>query len=112
MLNMMHAMVGGMAEILGTEDIHSKYLSPYVDVSSDYPSTFITVGEHDFLMIECLAYAAKLKKQGVDTETILYRGLGHAYGDNVGVYPQSEDLAIEMGSFILKNSKKDSYFEQ
>lgn len=106
MLNIMHSMVGGMSEVLGTKEIHSKYLSPYVDVSPDYPSTFITVGEHDFLMIECLAYAAKLTKKGVDTETVLYRGLGHAYGDNVGVYPQSEDLAIEMGNFILKHSGK------
>ena len=44
----MHSMAGGMAEILGTQDIHSKYLSPYVDVNPDYPCTFITVGEHDF----------------------------------------------------------------
>lgn len=102
----MHSMVGGMSEVLGTKEINSKYLSPYVDVSPDYPSTFITVGEHDFLMIECLAYAAKLTNRGVDTETVLYRGLGHAYGDNVGVYPQSEDLAIEMGNFILKHSGK------
>ena len=60
MLNIMHSMVGGMSEVLGTKEIHSKYLSPYVDVSPDYPSTFITVGEHDFLMIECLAYAAEI----------------------------------------------------
>ncbi len=106
MFNIMHSMVENLSEILGTHEINSKYLSPYVDVSSDYPSTFITVGEHDFLMIECLAYAAKLTKKEVETETVLYRGLGHAYGDNVGVYPQSEDLAIEMGKFILKQSGK------
>ena len=71
----------------------------------ELPPTFITVGEHDFLKPECLAYASKLTKSGVQTETILYKGFGHAYGDNVGVYPQSEDCAIEMGKFILKYSK-------
>lgn len=55
--------------------------------------------------VESLAYAAKLTKAGVQTKTVLYKGFGHAYADNVGVYPQSEDCAIEVGKFILEFSK-------
>lgn len=69
------------------------------------PPTFIAVGQHDFLYIECLAYAKKLHDAGVDTKVVVYNGMGHAYGDNIGVYPQSEDCAIEMGKFIMKNCR-------
>lgn len=105
MLDMFSGLAGGLKEILGTDDIKNGYLTPYIRDPKGLPPTFITVGEHDFLKVECLAYAAKLVKAGVDTTTVLYKGLGHAYGDNIGVYPQSEDCAIEMGNFILKYSK-------
>lgn len=105
MLDMFSGLAGGLKEILGTDDIKNDYLTPYIRDPKGLPPTFITVGEHDFLKVECLAYAAKLVKAGVDTTTVLYKGLGHAYGDNIGVYPQSEDCAIEMGNFILKYSK-------
>ena len=32
---------------------------------------------------------------------VLYKGFGHAYIDNTGVYPQCEDCIDEMVSFIL-----------
>lgn len=105
MLDMFSGLAGGLKEILGTDDIKNRYLTPYIRDPKGLPPTFITVGEHDFLKVECLAYASKLVKAGVDTTTVLYKGLGHAYGDNIGVYPQSEDCAIEMGNFILKHSK-------
>jgi acetyl esterase/lipase len=105
MLDMFNGLSGGLESILGTSDIKNGYLTPYIRDGKGLPPTFITVGEHDFLKVECLAYAAKLTKAGVDTTTVLYKGFGHAYGDNIGVYPQSEDCAIEMGNFILKYSK-------
>lgn len=105
MLNMFSGMLGGLKDILGTDKFKDGYLTPYIRDLKGLPPTFITVGEHDFLKVECLAYAAKLVKAGVDTTTVLYKGFGHAYGDNIGVYPQSEDCAIEMGNFILKYSK-------
>ena len=104
-LGMFEGLSGGLSDVLGTKDINNEYLTPYIRDPKGLPPTFITVGEHDFLKVECLAYAAKLTKAGIETETVLYKGLGHAYGDNVGVYPQSEDCAIEMGNFILKYSK-------
>lgn len=104
MLEMFNGMSGGLKDILGTDEVNNGYLTPYIRDAKGLPPTFITVGEHDFLKVECLAYAAKLVKAGVDTTTVLYKGFGHAYGDNIGVYPQSEDCAIEMGNFILKYS--------
>lgn len=90
-----------LGDILGTKDVSDNYLTPYgMDLRGLCP-TFITVGEHDFLNIECLAYAKKLVQAGVETKTVVYKGMGHAYGDNIGVYPQSEDCAIEMGQFIM-----------
>lgn len=94
-----------LGDVLGTADINNPYLSPYMADVTGMPPTLITYGEHDFLAIECMAYAVKLNKAGVKTKTILYKGFGHAYGDNIGVYPQSEDCAIEMGRFIKENCK-------
>lgn len=105
MLESFRGLSDTLGAVLGTQDIKNKYLSPYIMNPKGLPPTFITVGEHDFLKPECLAYASKLTKAGIQTETILYKGFGHAYGDNIGVYPQSEDCAIEMGKFILKYSK-------
>ncbi len=100
--NGMSSMLG---DILGTEDITNHYLTPYLMDLRNLPPTFLTVGEHDFLYIECMAYAKKLVEAGVETKTVVYKGMGHAYGDNIGVYPQSEDCALEMGKFIIEHSK-------
>ncbi|MDU5111843.1 MAG: alpha/beta hydrolase, partial [Clostridium sp.] len=105
MINMFSSMTTGLSDILGTTDIDNDYLNPYNRDPKGLPPTFITVGEHDSLKVEALAYAAKLTNAGVETKTVLYKGFGHAYADNVGVYPQSEDCAIEMGKFILERSK-------
>lgn len=101
-LDMMGGATDGLGEFLGTNDLMNKYLTPYMDVSPELPPTFVTVGEHDFLKIETLAYARKLTLAGVDTTTIVYKGLGHAYIDKVGYFPQSEDCIQEMTNFIIK----------
>ena len=43
----------------------------------------------------------KLHRAGVETKMVLYKGFGHAYFDNTGVYSQTEDCIDEMVSFIL-----------
>ena len=60
--------------------IRDSYLTPYMMDLTGLPPTFVTVGEHDFLYIECMAYAKKLVKAGVETTTVVYKGMGHAYG--------------------------------
>ena len=52
-----------------------------------------------------MAYAAKLHHAGIDVKTVIYNGMGHAYFDNAGVYPQCEDCIEEMGAFMLEHSK-------
>lgn len=105
-VSMMGSMTPTMGTLLGTEDLLTQYLTPYMDVSAKSPVSFIAAGEHDYLTVETLAYARKLRRAGVTTETYLYRGMGHAYLDQIGNYPQSEDCAIEMGKFILKHSER------
>lgn len=112
-VSLMLDMMGGengmstmMMDILGTKEVMIPYLTPYMMDLKGMPPTLLSVGEHDFLYVECLAYARKLVDAGVDTTTIVYKGMGHAYGDNVGVYPQSESCALDMGSFIMNHSEE------
>lgn len=103
MLRMFSGMSTGLETILGTGDIKNDYLNPYTRNAADNPPTFLTVGEHDFLKMETLGYGVKLYKAGVETQMVLYKGFGHAYIDNIGVYPQSEDCIDEMADFVLKH---------
>lgn len=105
MIGMFADMSNGLEDILKTKDVQNVYLNPYSFDPSKNPPTFLTVGEHDFLKIETLGYAAKMHKAGVETKVVLYKGFGHAFFDNTGVYPQCEDCIQEMGNFILEHSK-------
>lgn len=104
MLMMFGGLTDGLEDILKISDAHNDYLNPYTRAPQDNPPTFITVGEHDYLKVESLAYAAKLHAAGVLVKTVVYNGLGHAYFDNAGVYPQCEDCIDEMAQFMKDNS--------
>ena len=93
----------GLETILGTADVQNDYLNPYTRNPRNNPPTFLTVGEHVFLKIETLGYGVKLHEAGVEVKMVLYKGFGHAYFDNTGVYPQCEDCIEEMGEFILRH---------
>lgn len=92
-----------LKKLLGAPDVMNKDLTPYMEVNPDSPVTLMSAGEHDFLTIESLAYAKKLQEVGVDVTFTYYCGLGHAYLDHVGNYPQAEDCVDDMVSFIQKN---------
>ena len=98
-------LTAGLADILGTTDLKNIYLTPYFSVSPKTPPTFISSGEHDYLTIESLAYAKKLKDLNVETHFTLYEGMGHAYIDNIGNYPQAEDCINDISDFIRKYRK-------
>ncbi|MGX7025706.1 alpha/beta hydrolase [Vagococcus hydrophili] len=98
-------MTGGLQEILGTDNVLVPYLTPYMSVSEKMPPTMITSGEHDFLTFESLAYAKKLIDLGVDTTVTLYNGMGHAYIDQIGNFPQAEDCIRDISDFVRKNRK-------
>lgn len=104
MIAMFGGMTGGLEAILGTSEVRNDYLNPYTRDPANNPPTFLTVGEHDFLKIETLGYGVKLHKAGVETKMVLYKGFGHAFFDQTGVYPQCEDCIDEMGKFILEHS--------
>lgn len=103
MIGMFGGMTSGLEAILGTGDVKNDYLNPYTRDAKKNPPTFLTVGEHDFLKIETLGYGVKLHEAGVETKIVLYKGFGHAFFDNTGIYPQCEDCIGEMGEFILKH---------
>lgn len=105
MLHMFQNMGGGLEGLMQVETAQNDYLNPYTRDPKHNPPTFISVGEHDYLKVESLSYAAKLTDAGVATKTILYKGFGHAYLDNCGVYPQCEDCIEEMGKFINEYTK-------
>lgn len=92
-----------MKGILQT-DLDSIYVSPYLYDGKELPPTLMGVGEFDYLKIETLAYAAKIKQNQRTVETFVYKGMGHGFIDHLGHFPQSEDLAIEIAHFIKKYS--------
>lgn len=106
MLEMFSGMTSGIEAILGTKEVQNDDLNPYTREAKNNPPTFLAVGEHDFLKIETLGYGVKLHKAGVETKMILYKGFGHAFFDNAGVYPQCEDCIEEMGEFILQHCRE------
>lgn len=105
MLTMFGGMTTGLKEILKVDDAKNEYVSPYIRDPHKNPPTWLSVGEHDYLKVETLAYGAKLHDANIEVTTIVYNGMGHAYFDNAGIYPQCEDCIDEMGKFILSHTK-------
>lgn len=103
MYKMMGMMVsGGSGNLL--EDVYLQgyinpeniYASPILDSFQNLPPTLLAFGEHDFLVFEDFAYAQHATRAGVKLKTIIYRGIGHGWADQIGVMPQAEDLMKEI----------------
>lgn len=60
----------------------------------------VAVAEFDGLRIQGEIYGKLLRKAGVDTRIIRYKGVGHAFLDKLGYLPQAEDLVQEMANDI------------
>ncbi len=76
------------------------YASPLLDDQHDIAPTLLMFGEHDFLVFEDFAYAKTLKEAGREIKTIIYRGMGHGFGDQIGVCPQAEDSIKEIAKYL------------
>lgn len=76
------------------------YASPLLDDFHDLPATLLVFGEHDMLVFEDFAYAQTAQKAGVPLKTIVYRGMGHGFADQIGVAPQAEDCMKEIARAI------------
>lgn len=99
---MMGEMLGSVSELMGSLDMAHPYMSPYLCDLAGLPPTLILVGGHDYLMPSCKALAAKLTKANVPVRTVIYRGVGHAFLDEVGIMPQAEDSLIEVSEAMTK----------
>lgn len=78
-------------------DRKNPYISP-VDAKdkSGIPKTLICTAEYDYLRAECNYYGKLLKEAGVCVRNICYGGVGHAFLDKYGFYPQAEDCVEEI----------------
>lgn len=110
-LTMMSGMLGGedsniLDEVYlqGYEKPHHIYASPLLDDMHDLPPTLLIFGEHDFLVFEDFAYARTVEKAGRKIKTIIYRGIGHGFADQIGVMPQAEDCIQEIAASIKEMS--------
>lgn len=74
------------------------YASPLLADMKGLPPTLLIFGEHDFLAFEDFAYAQTATKAGVPLKTIVYRGIGHGFADQIGVAPQAEDCIKEIAA--------------
>jgi len=73
------------------------YVSPYMaeDLTGMCKPTIINA-EYDFLRPQGEAYGRRLMAASCDVRMIRYRGLGHAYVDMCGIFPQDEDTFLEI----------------
>ena len=102
-LKMMGSMLGSdtlLSDVYlqGNLPADSIYVSPLLDDFHDAVPTLLAFGEHDMLVFEDIAYAKTAVSHGTDIKTIIYRGLGHGFADQIGVMPQAEDLIAEIAN--------------
>lgn len=106
MLRLMGGMMGGDGKMLdnvylqGHEKPEHIYASPLLADFTGLPPTLLIFGEHDFLVFEDFAYAQTAHKAGVPLKTIVYRGMGHGFADQIGIAPQAEDCMQEIASYL------------
>ena len=84
----------------GREKPNHIYASPLLADFTGLPPTLLIFGEHDFLVFEDFAYAQTAVKAGVSIKTIVYRGMGHGFADQIGVAPQAEDCIKEIAAYM------------
>lgn len=63
----------------------------------------IQYAEYDYLRPQVEAFARRLAARGAQVDTILYRGLNHAFLDLFGIVPQAQESVERMGAFIRRH---------
>ncbi|KAF2098488.1 alpha/beta-hydrolase [Rhizodiscina lignyota] len=76
-----HVSRGTWMKAMGIEG-HEEMVDPALRLDKDFPPTFFLWGEEDQVVDVRLAEAAyeKLRASGVDTELVIAKGMGHAFG--------------------------------
>lgn len=83
--------------VAGNADSKNPYISPmHAKEKGNLPKTLICTAEYDYLRAECDCYGRLLKAAGADVRNIRYGGVGHAFLDKYGFYPQAEDCVEEI----------------
>ncbi len=91
-----------LIKYVNTEDEFSDpYVSPMLAESfQGICKTMIMVAEFDGLRLQGEYFGKLLRDNGVETRIIRYKGMGHAFLDHLGYYPQTEDVILEMAKEI------------
>lgn len=84
-------------------DYHQPYISPMLaDSHANLPPALLLAGEFDGLRIQTEFYAKQLQDAGVPVRCIRYKGMAHAFIDDLGILCQAEDFCREAAAAILK----------
>ncbi|MBO5523360.1 MAG: alpha/beta hydrolase fold domain-containing protein, partial [Roseburia sp.] len=86
----------------GNYDITIPYISPAFGKKEGLPRTLLLLAEYDGLRLEGEFYAKQLKEAGVPVRVLRYRGVCHAFFDQLGILPQTEAALNEIVKLILQ----------
>ena len=79
------------------------YISPALAEShAGLPPALVLSGEFDGLRLQAEFYAGQLSRAGVPVRCVRYRGLTHAFLNDLGFLPQAEDACNEIAAAILE----------
>jgi len=93
-------MMGGQY-IPTIEGAYHPYVSPMLAHSKkNLPRALCVSAEFDGLRIQTEHYGKLMAEAGVEVKTIRYRGMPHAFIDQLGYLPQAEDLCIEIAEAV------------
>ena len=88
--------------INGKEDLKNPLTSPLLfSDPSAFPTTLIVSPEYDYLRNQAEQFANLLSESGVDVISYQYRGMGHAFFEHTGEFPQVEDCINEIAAAIM-----------
>lgn len=88
--------------VQGNYDITIPYISPAFGKKEGLPKTLLLLAEYDGLRLEGEFYAKQLMEAGVPVRVIRYRGVCHAFFDQLGILPQTEAALNEIVGLLLQ----------
>ncbi|WP_317320814.1 alpha/beta hydrolase [Subdoligranulum variabile] len=79
-------------------------VSPLWDTDfAGLPPTLLITAQYDYLTSQAAAYSKKLARAGVPVTWVDYCGVGHAFVDRCGIYPQADDSLRLAAAFAARN---------
>lgn len=84
------------------KDMTNKIASPLISKDFNlFPMTLIVSPEYDYLRLQAETFASNLEENGIDTILYRYQGMGHAFYEHLGEFPQAEDCIDEIAKAIM-----------